>query len=77
MRCRAAKPPLAHGLRDTLTPVEDDPALLARLRTGGGGVRGARQPLRRVMRRVAGNFVRTPSAAEMSSGDLAGGDPWT
>ena len=57
--------PLAHGLRDTLTAVEDDTALLARLRTGE---EAAFETLVNrydgSMRRVAGNFVRTPAAAD-------------
>lgn len=50
---------------DTFAPVQDDPALLARLRTGEESAFEALvNRYDASMRRVAGNFVRTPTAAD-------------
>ena len=57
--------PAAHNRRDTLTSVQDDPALLARLRTGDEAAFDTLvNRYDASMRRVAGNLVRTPAAAD-------------
>jgi RNA polymerase sigma-70 factor, ECF subfamily len=57
--------PAAPRPRDTLAPVEDDPALLERLRTGEeAAFETLVNRYDASMRRVAGNFVRTPAAAD-------------
>ncbi len=64
MRATRQKP-AAPRPRDTLTSVQDDPALLARLRTGEeSAFETLVNRYDASMRRVAGNFVRTPAAAD-------------